>query len=152
VLGIDAAWMESGIRCEGMINNVSSNYSRSFAITAMKYPTIMLIIYEKYLTALDAKLPTGRIMPHNWSKLLDPLSIRWMAYSLMLSEFSRELANIINKLTNDIRRLEAWAEIVESLSDEDKMRANLEFINPLATVAVGLPYGICCVVEGRHQG
>src|SRR5258708_39687849 len=99
-----------------------------------------LALYQKYLTASDAIAPTGRLMPYDWSKLPNRLDIRWMAYSQMLPEFSRELANIINRLTTDVRRLEAWAAVVARLSEDDKMQATFEFIDPFATFAVGLPY------------
>jgi hypothetical protein len=96
-------------------------------------------LYQKYRDAFDAIPPTGRPMPYDWSNLPSPLGIQWMAYGLILPEFSRELANIINRLTADVPRLEAWSKVVAPLSEEDKMRANLEFIDPLATVAVCRP-------------
>ena len=96
-------------------------------------------LYKKYLNAFGAIIPTGRPMLYDRSNLPDQSGGRWTAYALMLLEFSRELANIINRLTEDIPRLEAWSNVVTWLSEEDKTRANLEFIDPLATVAVCRP-------------
>ena len=99
-------------------------------------------LYEQYLTALEATPPIGRFAPYGWSPLPDRLGAQWMAYDQMLSEFSRELANIINDLTHHVRRLEAWASVTTRLSNEDKLEATREFIDPLAIVAVGMPYAI----------
>jgi hypothetical protein len=109
---------------------------------ALTSSTMTLALYEKYLAAFEAKPPDGRMMHYHWSNLAGPLSARWMAYGQMLQEFSQELANTINKLTLYVPRLQAWAEVVAPLSDEDKMWVNLEFTEPLATVAIGLPYVI----------
>lgn len=81
-------------------------------------------------------------MPYDWDVLPKSLDVRWLAYSQMLSEFSRELANVINDLTNYVSRLEAWSEVMRTLSNDEKLEACREFIDPLAIVAVGLPYAI----------
>jgi hypothetical protein len=101
--------------------------------------TMTLALYKKYRAAFDAVSAPARRMPYDWSNLPDALGFQWMAYGLMLPEFSRELANIINRLTDDVPRLEAWSKVVAPLSEKDRMRANLEFIDPLATVAVCRP-------------
>lgn len=81
-------------------------------------------------------------MPYDWDTLPKSLDAPWLAYSQMLSEFSRELANVINDLTSYVPRLEAWSDVVRSLSNDEKLAACREFIDPVAIVAVGLPYAI----------
>jgi hypothetical protein len=98
-----------------------------------------LALYQNYRDALDAMKPPGRRMPYDWGNLPKSVGFQWIAYGLMLPEFSRELANIINRLIDDVPRLEAWSQVVAPLSDEEKMHANIEFIDPLATVALCRP-------------
>jgi hypothetical protein len=102
----------------------------------------LLSLYERYQHVLASRPHSGRFLPYDWDALPESLDARWLAYSQMLSEFSRELANVINDLTNYVPRLEAWSEVVRALSNEEKLTACREFIDPLATVAVGLPYAI----------
>ncbi len=99
-------------------------------------------LYRAYREA-RAHLPlTGRFMPYNWFALPEKMSIAWMAYSQMLTEFSTELANTINDLTNHVHRLQAWVTVIEPMNDDEKMAVTHEFIDVLATNAVNLPYVI----------
>ncbi len=98
--------------------------------------------YRNYRRALKAEPFTGCFMPYGWSPLPDRLGAQWLAYSEMLGEFSRGLANVINDLTHAERRLRAWAQVVAPLSDRAKLNATHEFIDPVAIVAVNLPYVI----------
>lgn len=99
-------------------------------------------IYRAYREA-RARLPlAGRFMPYNWYALPGKMSVTWMAYSQMLGEFSTELANTINNLTNHVQRLRAWAKVIEPMNDDEKMAVTHEFIDVLATNAVNLPYVI----------
>lgn len=99
-------------------------------------------MYRAYREA-RAHLPlAGRFMPYNWYTLPEKMSALWMAYSLMLGEFSTELANTINDLTNHVQRLQAWATVIEPMDDNEKMAVTHEFIDVLATNAVNLPYVI----------
>lgn len=99
-------------------------------------------LYRAYIEASLANKFDGRIMPYSWSVLPDPISGHWLAFSSMLDEFSRELANTINDLTNNTHRLSAWANVVEALSDHEKLEATHEFISTLATHTVMMPYVI----------
>jgi len=81
-------------------------------------------------------------MPYRWWQLPDPISANWMAYSHMLGEYASELANIINRLTQDVKRLHAWAVVTAPLSNEQKVAASYEFVDTLGTVALGQPYAI----------
>ena len=81
-------------------------------------------------------------MPYDWTDLPNPLSAQWMAYSMMLDEFARELANVINVFSNNVHRLKAWFAVIEPLSNKKKMEATHEFIDTLATNALNLPYAV----------
>ena len=65
-----------------------------------------------------------------------------MPYAEMFKEFSQELANIINDLTRYTHQLSAWRDVVEKLDDDRKFNVAVEFVDPLATIALNLPYVI----------
>jgi hypothetical protein len=104
-----------------------------------------IALYRKFRQTLKVTPFSGRYMPYDWAELPNPISAQWMAYSLMLDEFARELANAINAFTNDVHRLRAWANVLEPLSAKRQHAATHEFVDPLATNALNLPY----VVKGR---
>jgi hypothetical protein len=104
-----------------------------------------IALYRQYRQTLKATPFTGRYMPYNWSNLPNPVDAQWMAYSWMLDEFGRELANTVNGFTNDVHSLAAWSTVVGSLAQKRQFEATREFIDKLATSAVNLPY----VVKGR---
>jgi hypothetical protein len=108
----------------------------------LKCPTMTVALYKKYLNAFGAITPTGRPMIYKRSNVLGQSGEPWTAYGLMCWEFSRALANIINRMTDDVPRLAAWSNVVAWLSEEDRRRANLEFIDPLGIVAVSRPWVI----------
>lgn len=110
--------------------------------TARKVSEKFIALYTRYRAELDATPVGGQWMPYQWWKLPDRLSGIWMPYGQMLDEYARELANIINDLTHHVHRLRAWHLVVDKLSDEDKLATTHEFIDLLATVALGMPYAI----------
>jgi hypothetical protein len=77
----------------------------------------MIEIYERYLAALKATPPAGRMMPYDWSRLPNSLSFTWMPYRLMFDEFSREIANSVNELTNHVHRLRAWSAVISTITE-----------------------------------
>ncbi|AZN73351.1 integrase [Georhizobium profundi] len=81
-------------------------------------------------------------MPYDWINLPSTMPGRWLPYSQMLNEFARELANSINGFTGDVRRLRAWSEIVQTLSNPEKLEVLREFIDPLSISAMIFPYAI----------
>lgn len=99
-------------------------------------------LYRAYREARVTLPLAGRFMPYRWYELPEQLSAVWMAYAQMLAEFSSELANTLNDLTNHVQRLQAWAIVIEPMDDDQKMAATHEFIDVLATNAVNLPYAI----------
>jgi hypothetical protein len=99
-------------------------------------------LYRQYLAALEQTPLIGQFVPYEWGDLPKSLNIMWMPYSEMFKEFSRETANSLNNLTNYTRRLRAWSVVISSMGDEEKMNAAHEFIDPVATVSLNLPYVI----------
>lgn len=101
-------------------------------------------LYARFDQAMQAREPddSRRYMPYDKSPLPDPLFWEWMAYSQMYDEFIRELANIINKLSEHVERLRAWAAVVPGLSDYEKLDACHIAIDDLATISLNLPYAI----------
>ncbi|RXR30882.1 integrase [Sphingobium fluviale] len=99
-------------------------------------------LYRAYREARAGLPLIGRFMPYRWYELPDKLNAVWMPYAQMLDEFSTELANTLNDLTNHVQRLKAWAIVIERMDDDAKMAATHEFIDILATNAVNLPYAI----------
>jgi hypothetical protein len=126
-------------------NLVSHYHTRDHATRIYKIiesHIVTIALYRRYQQALKSTPHTGRFMPYDWSLLPRPLDPRWIAYAFMLDEFSIGLANTINDLTYHEQSLRAWATVVESLSDVQKLAALHEFINASAIVAVNLPYVI----------
>jgi len=68
--------------------------------------------YRRYRRALKSTPFSGRHMEYAWGGLPEKLNIGWMPYSEMFDEFSRELANAINQLTDYAHRLKAWSGLV----------------------------------------
>lgn len=99
-------------------------------------------LYRQYLEAIDATAFDGRYVTHEQDRLPDTLHVVWMAYRDMLDEFSREISNGLNDLTNYTHRLKAWSMVISALSDQETLDATHEFIDPLATASLTLPYVI----------
>ncbi|MDR6453453.1 hypothetical protein [Variovorax paradoxus] len=98
--------------------------------------------YRQYCAALKATPFNGIYMPYGWGALPHTLPIDWMPYAEMFKEFSQELANIINDLTRYTHQLAAWRDVVDKLDNNGKFDVAHEFVNPLATIALNLPYVI----------
>ncbi|MEI9418097.1 hypothetical protein [Mesorhizobium sp. Cs1321R2N1] len=65
-----------------------------------------------------------------------------MAYGTMLQEFSAEIANEINALINYTHDLAAWDEVMKPLSEQRRFDVLVEFVRPIITLALGMPYAI----------
>ncbi|WP_406626406.1 hypothetical protein [Acidovorax sp. SDU_ACID1] len=98
--------------------------------------------YRQYRAALKAVAFTGKYMPYEWGSLPPKLPFSWAAYSGMFQEFSQELANIVNDLTRYTHQLKGWRDLVHAFNDKARMDVAIEFIEPLGTLALNLPYVI----------
>jgi hypothetical protein len=65
-----------------------------------------------------------------------------MIYFEMVEEYSRELANIINLLLTNIERLCAWEKVIFEYDEEERFYIVYEFVEPLCTICLNLPYAI----------
>lgn len=103
---------------------------------------MLIDLYRKYVETSETIVFDGTFMPYDWGNLPKPLNATWLPYREMFNEYSRELANSLNDLTNYTHRLKVWASVTSSLSKENTMEATQEFIDPVATLALNLPYVI----------
>ncbi len=99
-------------------------------------------VYADYERALDAVGRDGRIMPYRWSGLPDTLSFAWLPYRHMFDEFSQGISNGINSLTDYVGRIIAWDAVIAGMDEDQLFEIKHAFIEPVATVALGLPYVI----------
>jgi hypothetical protein len=97
------------------------------------------VLYRRYLDAFEAMSFEGQYMPYNWGRLPNSLPGSWLIYQWMFDEFSREIANSINQLTDLNHRLKAWSAVTAAASEHENMTATFEFVEPLATVGLTLP-------------
>jgi hypothetical protein len=98
--------------------------------------------YRQYRAALKSAPFKGKFMPYGWGALPQVLPFEWMPYAEMFKEFSQELANVINNLTRYTHQLAAWRTVADKLDDDGKFNIAVEFVDPLATIALNLPYVI----------
>lgn len=98
--------------------------------------------YRRFRDILGATASGARFADYKWGNLPVSLSPIWMPYALMFDEFSREIANSINQLVSYSHRLKAWSEVVREFDEQQKLEALNEFIEPIATTALNLPFVI----------
>lgn len=98
--------------------------------------------YRQYKRALKATPFKGKFVEYGRDALPRPLHITWMPYSQMFDEFSREIANAVNALTQYTHRLAAWRDVLAPMNQKQHLDATMEFIDPLATIALNLLYVI----------
>lgn len=99
-------------------------------------------MYRKYRRILKNIPINGKFVKYDWGDLPNPIYISWMPYSQMFDEFSRELANALNTLTRYTHQLTAWRDLLESEDVQTQFSAAVDFIDPIAVVAINLPYVI----------
>jgi hypothetical protein len=98
--------------------------------------------YRRYRRILKAIPSNGKYVDDGWGDLPESVNSIWMPYTLMFGEFTRELANVVNELTRYTHQLAAWRNLVAPLDDRKKLDAIVDFINPVATMAINMPYVI----------
>jgi hypothetical protein len=104
--------------------------------------TMSTKLYGKYQGAIETTPFDGQYMDYGWNELPKTVDITCMPYCMMFDEFSRELANSLNQLTNYAHSLKAWNVVISSLEDQEKLDARVKFIDPIATIGLNLPYVI----------
>lgn len=95
--------------------------------------------YSAYLNVVDSVARAGPYADYDWGNLPDKMSATWLVYGQMFDEFAREIANTINQLVNKEQRLGAWAQVTRDLDQAAFNEVLMEFVEPLATLALNLP-------------
>ena len=99
-------------------------------------------ILNQYIDDREKSQMNISTAPYDWSKLDSRLSFEFAAYSQFLMEHAPELANIINELRQYILALNSWLNVLSGQSDKKRYFMINEFVSPIATVALNLPYVI----------
>jgi len=98
--------------------------------------------YRRFRRALKSTPCNGRVVEYKWGSLPEMLDFSSIVYGQMFEEFSLQIANAINQLTDYTHRLKAWSGLLVHMDDKEKLSVAHEFIDPVATVALNLPYVI----------
>jgi hypothetical protein len=105
---------------------------------------LLLNTYRRYLEVSKGDPDHDRYADYGWEALPEKLNAGWLAYGLMLPEFSRSLANIVNQLGNYARRLIIWDKVLIDFDEDLKLELLLEFVDHIATISLNLLYAIQC--------
>ena len=97
---------------------------------------------QKYVVERECIGSIFPLAPYNWYELKETLPIKWMAYRQFLQEHAHELANTINEFRQHIVSLLAWEKVLKGLAEEERHHIVIEFVSPLATLALNMPYVI----------
>lgn len=103
---------------------------------------MLVELYRQYREALDATVYGARPIAYDWGELPNPLNGVWLPYSEMFNEFSREIANSLNEMNDYSFRLRTWNTVIAPMNDQEKLDAVHEFVDPIATIGLNLPYVI----------
>lgn len=99
-------------------------------------------ILKKYIVERKKLEFDCPLAPYNWDNLNETLPFEFAAYCQFLKEHSSELSNSVNELQRHIVSLKAWENVIHSLEGEESFYAISEFVSPIATLAITLPYVI----------
>lgn len=98
--------------------------------------------YQEFLAAREKLGDFAPYAPYHWCCLAKTIPIEWAAYSQFLQEHASELSNSINELRRYLGSLMAWQNVINQLEEDELHRTVIEFITPIATLAVLMPYVI----------
>ncbi|MER8571518.1 hypothetical protein NKH19_10735 [Mesorhizobium sp. M1338] len=99
-------------------------------------------MYAQYRRALKTVPLSANYTDFGWYRLPSRMDMSLMAYGTMLREFSTEIANEINALINYTHDLAAWDEVMKPLNEQRRFDVLVEFVRPIASLALGMPYAI----------
>lgn len=97
---------------------------------------------QQYIVESERLGSIGPLAPYDWYTLKNTLPAKWMVYSLFLKEHASELSNTINEFRRYIASLLAWEKVIAGLDQEEKYHVVIEFVSPLATLTLNMPYVI----------
>lgn len=98
--------------------------------------------YSLFRSELRKISPQGELITYDWLSLPKNIPGQWMVYFEMLDDYSRELANIINQFLIDIEKLSAWDKVLLDYEEDDRFYIVREFVRPICTNCLNLPYAI----------
>lgn len=84
----------------------------------------------------------GPLAPYDHIETRSPLDISYMPYYGTLEDHLSALANEINSFGYHVGQIEAWAGVLPSHEVVDQLSILMEFVEPIATTAVGAPYAL----------
>lgn len=106
------------------------------------FQVLMVNAYGQFLNNLKTVKPCGPPATYDWYKLPDEVPPEWVPYGLMLDERCREISNSINELGRFVSSLEAWKLVLDQFNDDEKLEIVIEFVTPIAVLALNHPYVI----------
>ncbi len=98
--------------------------------------------YSLFRVALKQVPLSGELVTYDWPTMPRKIPVHWMVYFEMLSDYSRELANILNQFLTYIDVLTAWDKVFLDYEEEDRLYLIHEFVEPICTICLNLPYVI----------
>ncbi len=103
----------------------------------------MIEILSKFYESRPLTKEPGELAPFEWYSLQHKTAPFHLApYFHMLEEHTREIANSVNEFNRYIVNLETWKNVIQSLDNESKNEAIVEWIHPFATLAINIVYVI----------
>lgn len=97
-------------------------------------------ILKQYIFKKQQMDSITQSVPYGWYKLREELPIKWMPYSQYLNGHARELANTINEFGQHINSLLAWEKVLKDCDPKEKHTILFEFVSPLTTLTLNMPY------------
>lgn len=100
-------------------------------------------VYARYRNKLKDLRWDVKLMPYDWLQIPSSVSIEWFPFVEMAREHTKEIANDGNLLAISKDRLFVWSKVLNEFpNDQDKLEITVEFVTPVAHLAIDLPYAI----------
>lgn len=99
----------------------------------------LYVRFQHTLRSLD-RIFSG--VPHDYSVDQGSYSGIATVFALTASEHILHIANIVNRFSYDLNGIAAWAELLEALTEEERLSVLFEFVTPTATHCLCAPYGL----------
>ena len=98
--------------------------------------------YSQFRSGLRKIVSQAELMAYDWLSRPKRIPGVWMIYFEMVEEHSRELANIINLLLTNVEKLCVWGKVILAYGEEEQFYIVEEFVEPLCTTCLNLPYAV----------
>ena len=95
----------------------------------------------EYLIAMDSE-DSQNFADFHWYDTPNSVDGSWFIYYQMLGDFSVTLANGVNLFGYNCKKIKAWASVLDNCDQDLKDRILLEFVEPICSLALNLPYAI----------